>query len=67
MPHFRPLPETLPVPDWHWQVIQDRLDAHRIDPGAARPWEEVREEITEKLKELRFRREDAPTPSNPRH
>lgn len=48
-------PEELPVPDWHRRVIEERLEAHRTDPGAARPWEEVRNEITEKLKQHRSR------------
>ena len=48
-------PEDLPVPDWHRRVLQERLEAHRADPGAARPWEEVRGEITEKLKQRRSR------------
>jgi putative addiction module component (TIGR02574 family) len=50
-------PEQLPVPDWHRQVIEDRLAAHRADPAAARPGEEVREEVTNKLKDHRLRRE----------
>jgi putative addiction module component (TIGR02574 family) len=48
-------PEDLPVPDWHQRVLQERLEAHRADPGAARPWEEARAEITEKLKQHRSR------------
>ncbi|PYQ63036.1 MAG: hypothetical protein DMF53_11400 [Acidobacteria bacterium] len=48
-------PEEVPVPDWHQRVIEERLAAHRADPGVARPWEEVRDEITEKLKQRRSR------------
>jgi putative addiction module component (TIGR02574 family) len=50
-------PEDLPVPLWHQRVIEERLAAHRADPAAARPWEQVREEVTAKLKDYRLRRE----------
>lgn len=50
-------PEELPVPDWHRQVVEERLAAHQADPGAARPWEEVRQEISEKLRQYRSRQE----------
>ena len=29
------------VPDWQVRILEDRLDAHRRDPDAARPWHEV--------------------------
>jgi putative addiction module component (TIGR02574 family) len=48
-------PEELPVPDWHLRVIEDRLAAHKADPGAARPGEEVQAAISEKLKAHRSR------------
>jgi putative addiction module component (TIGR02574 family) len=25
-------PETVPVPDWHWKIIEERLAAHEV-PG----------------------------------
>lgn len=28
-------PAELPVPDWHQRVLEERLVAHRADPGAA--------------------------------
>jgi hypothetical protein len=49
-------PEELPVPEWHQRVMEERLAAHRADPAAARPWEQVREEITAKLQDHRLRR-----------
>jgi putative addiction module component (TIGR02574 family) len=49
-------PEELPVPEWHQRVIEERLAAHRADPDAARPWEQVREEVTAKLQDYRLRR-----------
>jgi putative addiction module component (TIGR02574 family) len=49
-------PEQLPVPEWHLRVIEDRLAAHQADPAAARPGDEVRAGINEKLKSYRTRR-----------
>lgn len=49
-------PEDLPVPEWHWRVLDERLASYKANPGAARPWEEVREEINQKLKDHRSRR-----------
>jgi len=43
-------PEDVPVPDWHLQVINERLAVHEADPAAARPRGEVREEIADSLK-----------------
>ncbi|HEX4498824.1 MAG TPA: addiction module protein [Thermoanaerobaculia bacterium] len=51
--HIAVHPEALPVPDWHRRILQDRMESHRLDRGAARPWEEVREEISEKVKQRR--------------
>lgn len=42
-------PETVQVPTWHQDVIAERLAAHSADPGSARPWDEVREEVAAKL------------------
>jgi hypothetical protein len=38
-------PERVPVPDWHRQLIRERLASR--SPG--RPWSEVRRDIEEKL------------------
>jgi len=40
--------EVLPVPDWHRQVIRERLQEHRASPDSARPWSEVRLELEQK-------------------
>jgi putative addiction module component (TIGR02574 family) len=50
-------PERVPVPEWHRQVIAERLAAHSADPESARPWDEVREEIAANLKDHRSRQE----------
>jgi putative addiction module component (TIGR02574 family) len=43
-------PDEIPVPDWHQRILDDRMAAHRADPAAAVPWDEVREDLLEKLK-----------------
>jgi putative addiction module component (TIGR02574 family) len=48
--------EQLPVPDWHLRIVEERLEAHRVDPDAARSGDQARAEINEKLKAHRARR-----------
>jgi putative addiction module component (TIGR02574 family) len=50
-------PDDVAVPDWHQRVIAERLAAHRIEPERARPSDEVRSAIGEKLKDFRSRQE----------
>lgn len=38
-------PEDVPVPDWHRQIITERLAAYRAGKGSSRPWNEFREEM----------------------
>ena len=35
----------LPISDAQRALVRERLAAHRAEPGAARPWSEVRREI----------------------
>jgi putative addiction module component (TIGR02574 family) len=42
-------PDQVPVPEWHRQVLNQRLAGHEENPEAARPWDEVRDEIRSKL------------------
>ena len=42
-------PDQIPVPEWHRQVLDERLAAHEANPAAARPWQDVRDEIRSKL------------------
>jgi putative addiction module component (TIGR02574 family) len=48
-------PEAVPVPDWHRRVLEERLAAHRADPGATVPWGEVRDDLLRKLNDRRTR------------
>ena len=42
-------PEEVSVPDWHRQIVRDRLAEHRVDPGAGRPWQDVRDDLLREL------------------
>lgn len=44
-------PETVPVPGWHLDVIAERLDESRAQPGAGRSWDEVREDLRARLRQ----------------
>ena len=48
--HIAAHPEQVPVPDWHRQVLAERLAAYRANPSEGKPWEEVEEEIRQELK-----------------
>ena len=43
-------PEQVPVPDWHRQVVRQRIADQEVSPSKGRSWDEVREEIRNKLK-----------------
>jgi putative addiction module component (TIGR02574 family) len=46
-------PEQVPVPEWHLQVLQERLEAYKANPGKSRPWEDARAEIERRLRDRR--------------
>jgi putative addiction module component (TIGR02574 family) len=48
--HISADPRQVAVPDWHRTILAERLQAHRADPGAARPWEDVREDLLKKIR-----------------
>ena len=35
----------VPVPDWHREILDERLADLQANPNASRPWEEVRAEL----------------------
>jgi putative addiction module component (TIGR02574 family) len=43
--------EQVPVPEWHRQIIRERLAAYKANPGAGRSWTDVRTDIERKLRE----------------
>lgn len=42
-------PEDIPVPDWHREIINERLAAHRTNQDPAKEWDELEREITAEL------------------
>ena len=38
-------PDALPIPEWHQEVLRQRLAAADADPKAAIPWEEVERQL----------------------
>jgi putative addiction module component (TIGR02574 family) len=40
--------EDLPTPEWHLQLIEERLAEAERNPGAGIPWEVVRAEMEKK-------------------
>jgi putative addiction module component (TIGR02574 family) len=46
-------PEDVPVPDWHRDVVVERLAAHRRGDTTSRPWSEVREDLLTRLRNPR--------------
>ena len=42
-------PDRVPFPEWHRQVLDQRLAAREANAEVARPWAEVRDEIRSKL------------------
>ena len=47
--HIAARPEDVPVPDWHREILAERLAAHRAnnDPGAE--WEDLEKDLTADL------------------
>lgn len=43
-------PGDVPVPDWHRQVVRDRLASYQRSPEDSRPWSEVRDALLRKLR-----------------
>jgi putative addiction module component (TIGR02574 family) len=43
-------PGEVPVPDWHRDVLQQRLQDLAVDPNAGDSWEDVQERLQQKFK-----------------
>ena len=41
-------PETVPAPDWHLELIEERL--RRNQAGTGRPWAEIRDGLLARLR-----------------
>jgi putative addiction module component (TIGR02574 family) len=44
-------PDQVPVPEWHQQIIRERLEAYHTNPTTGRPWPEIRTDIEKKLRD----------------
>jgi putative addiction module component (TIGR02574 family) len=42
-------PETIPVPDWHREILDERLKDLQADPDSGDGWEIVQERLRKKL------------------
>jgi putative addiction module component (TIGR02574 family) len=42
-------PETIPVPDWHCEILDERLKDLEADPAAGDSWGVVQERLRKKL------------------
>jgi putative addiction module component (TIGR02574 family) len=39
------MPEAVPVPEWHKQELEKRLEAYHANPHEGSPWQEVKQRI----------------------
>ncbi len=46
-------PERVPVPEWHREIVRERVEAYRCNPDQGKPWHEVREELRRLLEDHR--------------
>ena len=47
--HIAARPEDVPVPDWHREILAERLAAHRADKGNGKDWDEFEKDLTADL------------------
>jgi len=47
--HIAARPEDVPVPDWHREILTERLAAHRAEDGKGREWKEFEKDLTADL------------------
>ena len=43
-------PDQVPVPDWHREVLDERLKDYEANPDAGESWDVVRDRLREKLR-----------------
>lgn len=51
--HVSEHPDDVPLPDWHREIVAERLAAYRRGETSSRPWHEVREELLARLSNTR--------------
>ena len=47
--HIAAHPEQVPVPDWHREIIAERLAAYRANPDESKTWQEVEKDLRARL------------------
>lgn len=47
--HIAARPEEVPVPDWHREILAERLAAYDANPDEGKTWEEFEEELTREI------------------
>lgn len=48
--HIAATPDQVPVPDWHREVLEERLKDYEANPDAGESWDVVRDRLREKLR-----------------
>ena len=48
--HIAAEPEKVPVPDWHRQVLAERLANYEASPNVGKTWEQLEQELSEDAK-----------------
>jgi len=43
--------EQIPVPEWHRDILRERLAAYKANPGIGRSWADVRTDIERTLRD----------------
>ena len=43
-------PDRVPVPEWHREILDERLLDLEANPDAGRPWEDVRADLLKKTR-----------------
>ncbi|HXM50722.1 MAG TPA: addiction module protein [Pyrinomonadaceae bacterium] len=49
--HIAARPEDVPVPDWHREILTERLAAHQANKDQGKDWEEFEKDLTTELRE----------------
>ncbi len=44
-------PEEVPIPDWHREILAERLTAHHANKDQGKDWEEFEKDLTTELRE----------------
>ena len=47
--HIAARPEEVPVPDWHREILAERLAAYHATRGEGKTWEEFEEDLAREL------------------